>query len=185
MVHSIRSRLKDEEHLRNKLQRKAAEGEEIRAEDLLSRITDLAGVRILHLYQSQFAEINAVIAEQFQRHDWYLLEPPVAYTWDPDSTQFFEGLGIRAKLKASYYTSIHYTVKPRSDSNLSCEIQVRTLFEEAWGEIDHQVNYPVASEIGTCKEQLKVLAKIVGASTRLADSIFRSHSTDTRNGSNS
>ncbi|WP_315782452.1 hypothetical protein [Bradyrhizobium sp. SZCCHNPS1003] len=30
----------------------------------------------------------------------------------------------------------------RPDSPLSCEIQVRTLFEEIWGEIDHQLNYP-------------------------------------------
>ena len=167
--------MKDEEHLRAKLIRKAAEGECIDSEHLLARITDLAGVRVLHLYQAQFAKIHEVITDQIRRGDWCLCEPPVAYTWDPECTQFFESLGVRTELKASHYTSIHYTVKPRPESNLACEIQVRTLFEEAWGEIDHQINYPTESRIRTCKEQLKVLAKLVGASTRLADSIFRSH----------
>jgi len=174
VVHSIRSRMKDENHLREKLIRKRANGEQIAAQDLLSRVTDLAGVRVLHLYQTQFDRIHRVIMDQVARGDWSLREAPVAYTWDPESTEFFEQLGLRTELKLSHYTSIHYVVKPRLDSSLSCEIQVRTLFEEAWGEIDHHINYPQQSDIATCREQLKVLAKLVGASTRLADSIFRS-----------
>lgn len=175
VVHSIRSRMKDEDHLRDKLIRKLANGAQIVAQDLLSQVTDLAGVRVLHLYQTQFDRIHRVITDQIARGDWSLRETPVAYTWDPESTEFFEQLGLRTELKLSHYTSIHYVVKPRLDSSLSCEIQVRTLFEEAWGEIDHQINYPQQSDVATCREQLKVLAKLVGASTRLADSIFRSH----------
>jgi len=167
--------MKDEDHLREKLIRKRANGEQIAAQDLLSRVTDLAGVRVLHLYQTQFDRIHRVIKDQIARGDWSLREAPLAYTWDPESTEFFEQLGLRTELKLSHYTSIHYVVKPRLDSSLSCEIQVRTLFEEAWGEIDHQINYPQQSGVATCREQLKVLAKLVGASTRLADSIFRSH----------
>ncbi len=56
-----------------------------------------------------------------------------------------------------------------------CEIQVRTLFEEIWGEIDHAINYPHSTESIACKEQLKVMTKLVSTGTRLADSIFRSH----------
>lgn len=175
IVHSIRARMKDEQHLRQKLSRKLAEGDRILPADLLLRITDLAGVRVLHLYQMQFDRIHQVIMDQIWRGDWVLREPPVAYTWDPESSAFFEGLGIRPELKPSHYTSIHYVVKPRADSPLSCEIQVRTLFEEAWGEIDHQINYPEHSDVLACREQLKVLAKIVGASTRLGDAIIRSH----------
>jgi len=63
-------------------------------------------------------------------------------------------------------------VKPQAGSPLTCEIQVRTLFEEAWGEIDHALNYPRATEILACKEQLRVLAKLASTGTRLADSIF-------------
>jgi putative GTP pyrophosphokinase len=176
-IHSIRYRLKDEGHLRGKLQRKMDAGEEFPAVDLLTRINDLVGVRVLHLYQDQFPRIHETIQDQVSRADWALHEPPVAYTWDPECSDFYKSHGLETELKPSHYTSIHYVVKPRMDSPLSCEIQVRTLFEEAWGEIDHTINYPKATEVKTCREQLRVLAKLVGASTRLADSIFRSHST--------
>ena len=51
-------------------------------------------------------------------------------------------------------------------------MQVRTLFEEVWGEIDHTFNYPVKTTNRVVQEQLKVLARVVGAGTRLSDSIF-------------
>lgn len=176
-IHSIRYRLKNEEHLRDKLLRKLDAGEEFPAAELLTRINDLVGVRVLHLYQDQFPRIHETIQDQVSRADWSLQEPAVAYTWDPECSNFYKSLGLETELKPSHYTSIHYVVKPRKDSPLACEIQVRTLFEEAWGEIDHTINYPKPTEVNTCREQLRVLAKLVGASTRLADSIFRSHST--------
>jgi len=52
-------------------------------------------------------------------------------------------------------------------------VQVRTLFEEIWGEVDHALNYPTPTETISCREQLKVLAKLVGAGSRLVDSIFK------------
>ena len=66
---------------------------------------------------------------------------------------------------------------------MCCEIQVRTLFEEIWGEIDHAINYPVATESVACKEQLRVLAKLASTGSRLADSIFRSYGEYIGNGS--
>jgi ppGpp synthetase/RelA/SpoT-type nucleotidyltranferase len=51
--------------------------------------------------------------------------------------QFPKGLDNNYQQKESYYTSIRYLVKPRHD-----EIQVRTLFEEIWGGIDHTIYYP-------------------------------------------
>lgn len=174
VIHSIRSRLKNDEHLREKLNRKRTAGLEFPAEKLLEEITDLAGIRIIHLWQGQFPAIHNSIMEQVNRGDWHLHEEPIAYTWDPEYTSQFDELGIQTKLKPSHYTSIHYVLKPRSGSNLACEVQVRTLFEEAWGEIDHTINYPKPSEVFSCREQLRVLAKLVGACTRLSDSIIRS-----------
>lgn len=52
---------------------------------------------------------------------------------------------------------------------------MRTLFEEIWGEIDHTINYPHVTDSIACKEQLKVLAKLISSGTRLSDSIFRSY----------
>src|SRR5690606_20508189 len=61
VVHSLRKRLKDEEHLREKLKRKSEEGRVITVENLFSEITDLAGLRVLHLHQDQFGKIDAFV----------------------------------------------------------------------------------------------------------------------------
>ena len=50
-------------------------------------------------------------------------------------------------------------IKPRENSPVSCEIQIRTLFEEIWGEIAHMVNYPEPSDSVFLREQIGVLAR--------------------------
>ena len=175
ILHSLKSRVKDPEHLKEKIRRKIVEGLSITPDNVFNSITDVAGIRVMHLYQQEFEMISQVINEQITRGDWVLFAKPKAYTWDPESRSFFEGLGLDVHIKESFYTSIHYVVRPRADSEVSCEIQVRTLFEEIWGEIDHQINYPVPTESLACREQLRVLARLTGAGSRLADSIFRVH----------
>jgi ppGpp synthetase/RelA/SpoT-type nucleotidyltranferase len=55
---------------------------------------------------------------------------------------------------------------------MTAEIQVRTLMEEVWGEVDHTMNYPYPVESLACREQLKVLARVTSSASRLVDSIF-------------
>lgn len=175
VVHSVKMRLKKIDHLQTKIERKWKDDAQIGPDNLFDRITDLAGVRVLHLYQDQFPKIHGEILTKVRGlNDWYLPEPPRAYTWDPESRKFFEDIGIGVEVKESFYTSVHYLVRPRSDSPLCCEVQVRTLFEEIWGEVDHALNYPEPSLNLSCREQLRVLAKLVGAGSRLVDSVFRS-----------
>lgn len=173
LIHSFKSRLKDPGHLRAKVIRKAAEGKAITINDFYSKVTDLAGVRILHLFQEHFSDINAVIRKKVDEGDWFLAERPKAYTWDPEAAAYFNRFDLEVSEKPTSYTSIHYLVKPRADSKLCCEIQVRTLFEEIWGEVDHQINYPIATDNISLREQIKVLSKIVGAGSRLLDSLKR------------
>lgn len=175
IIHSIKSRLKDPDHLEDKLHRNLKKGVVITKQNLFTSITDFIGVRVLHLYQDQFEPIHVAINEKVANGDWLFVEPPKAYTWDPESVLFYNNLGIKTELKETYYTSIHYLVKPNNQNSICCEIQVRTLFEEIWGEIDHTINYPHPTDSVACKEQLRVLAKLVSTGTRLADSIFRSH----------
>ena len=176
VVHSVKSRMKDFKHLRKKIQRKSSTEDPITPENIFDRITDIAGVRVLHLYQAQFTQIHRAINEKLDSQDWILYEHPKAFTWDPESQDFFAEHGLNVEVKESLYTSIHYVIKPRTDSPVSCEIQVRTLFEEIWAEIAHLVNYPEPSDNEVCREQIGVLARLVGAGSRLADSIYRIHS---------
>lgn len=175
VVHSYKSRLKDREHLRAKLVRKRAEGRPITAENLFQEVTDLAGVRVMHLFQEHFGQIDKVIRRKVDLGDWILGEKPKAYTWDPEAAEFFSNFDLNVEQKPTSYTSVHYLIRPRADSPLCCEVQVRTLFEEIWGEVDHQINYPVPTDDLSCREQIKVLSKIVGAGSRLLDSLHRVH----------
>lgn len=176
IIHSVKSRFKDPEHLRDKIIRKKQKGRVVEKSNLFQEINDLIGVRVLHLYQDQFCSIHEEILKKVNdMGDWSFVEEPKAYTWDPESKQHYEALEISTEVRDTYYTSVHYIVKPNNNKNsVCCEIQVRTLFEEIWGEIDHTINYPHNTESVACKEQLRVLSKLVSTGTRLADSIFRS-----------
>lgn len=175
IVHSYKSRLKDREHLRTKLARKRAEGRPVAPEDLFVRITDLAGVRIIHLFQEHFSQIDGLVRGKVEAGDWVLGERAKAYTWDPEAAEYFAKFDLEVLQKPTSYTSVHYLIKPRADSHLCCEVQVRTLFEEIWGEVDHQINYPAPTKSLACGEQIKVLSKLVGAGSRLLDSLYRVH----------
>lgn len=175
VVHSIKSRLKDVGHLRDKLNRKWDTNAHIDGSNVFSEIADLAGVRVLHLYQDQFPLIHQSILSQVNSGDWHFHENPKVYSWDPEAHEFFRNLGLEPEIKPSYYTSIHYVLKPRKDAEVCCELQVRTLFEEIWGEIDHKLNYPHPTNSVACREQIRVLSKLVSTGTRLADAIFRTH----------
>jgi len=181
VIHSIKIRIKDILHIKAKLERKHEQIDPITVDNVFNRITDIAGIRVMHLYQEQFTVIHHCIHNQLIRGDWVLFERPKAYTWDPESREFFEKHDLEVQIKESFYTSIHYVVKPRKDSEVTCEIQVRTLFEEIWGEIDHAINYPQCTNILACREQLRVLARLVSAGSRLADSIFRVYHEEKKN----
>ncbi len=175
IIHSLKTRLKDPHHLRDKIERKNRDGVEVSTDNLFGKITDLIGLRVLHLYQDQFPVIHEEILKYIQEGDWIFVEEPKAMTWDPESKQMYDELGIETEIRPTFYTSVHYLIKPNNNNTnpICCEIQVRTLFEEIWGEIDHSINYPHPTANVACKEQLRVLSKLVGTGTRLADSIFR------------
>ncbi|MBW4787099.1 RelA/SpoT domain-containing protein [Alcaligenes faecalis subsp. faecalis] len=174
-VHSVKSRLKDPDHLREKIYRKWADDDPITEDNLYEKITDLAGVRVLLLHQEKFVEIKKAIDLRVSKSEWHLVENPKAYTWDPEAKLFFESLGYPVHTKESFYTSVHYVIRQHAESEICCEIQIRTLFEEIWGEVDHEINYPEKTTNNHCRDQILVLAKLIGAGSRLVDSIFSSN----------
>jgi len=180
-VHSFKSRLKDREHLRDKLRTKLLDSRGtgkaflIRPENLLVKINDLAGIRILHLYTRQVPSIDAALRAIFAEQRYKLVEKPFARTWDDENRAFFQQCGIRTEKSPSFYTSVHYVISSSSRTVLTSEIQVRTLMEEVWGEVDHAINYPQESKSFSCREQLKVLARVTSGATRLVDSIMQTH----------
>src|SRR5208282_62497 len=126
IVHSYKSRLKDKKHLRDKIIRKINSGKDINEVSFFFELTDLAGVRILHLFQQDFNAIDKVIRQKIDEGDWIFAERPKAYTWDPEAAAYFGNFKLDVSEKPTSYPSVHYLVKPRQESPLCCEIQVRT-----------------------------------------------------------
>lgn len=179
-IHSTKARLKDPSHLRDKLFRKLekqkAKGRTlgINETNLFRKVTDLAGIRLLHLHTDQFIAIDRALRAVFEEYRYPLVEKPSARTWDDEYRKFFAEAGVRTIKSPKMYTSVHYVIESNNVNKGTCEIQVRTLAEELWGEVDHSMNYPHESKIQACREQIKVLARLTSSCSRLVDSIFSS-----------
>lgn len=186
LVHSTKSRLKDPDHLRGKLFRKIADCRkqktkfEITPENLLIKINDLVGVRLLHLHTRQIKDIDREMRRILKEQQYHLIEGPFARTWDDESRGFMDECGIETQDSPSMYTSVHYVVSSASRTTVTAEIQVRTLMEEVWGEVDHAIRYPEKTPSLACQEQLKVLARATSTATRLVDAIFLTEEEDER-----
>ena len=185
LYHSIRWRVKDPQHLRDKLIRKlgkshdSGEAFDISEDNLYEKITDLVGVRLLHLHTTQFPAINEALLGLLQEDGYEVLEGPEARLWDDEYRRYFRGIGVPTVDSERMYTSVHYVVALTTRTRRTGEIQVRTLAEELWGEVDHTINYPHECDVLACREQLKVLARATSTCTRLVDAIFTTYSAET------
>jgi putative GTP pyrophosphokinase len=182
LIHSSKARVKDPDHLRDSLrrkwrrsQRKGGKEFDVTPDNLFRAVNDLAGFRILHLYTQQVANIDRSLKEVFEEHRYPIVEGPIAKTWDDESRRFFEGIGIATEDSETMYTSVHYVIQNNTRTDYTIEIQVRTLMEEVWGEVDHTINYPRPCSSLACREQISALARVTSGCTRLVDSIFRSY----------
>lgn len=182
LVHSVKRRMKDPAHLKEKLERKLRKAKkdgstfDLTKDNLFLRINDLGGLRILHLHTQQMGDLHLALLEILDQAQCDLHEPPSANIWDEESRTYFESIGIKTDVNPRLYSSVHYVIRPRSNnSEISCEIQVRTLADEIWGEIDHKINYPHPHQSLACREQIKALARVASSCSRLVDSIVASH----------
>jgi putative GTP pyrophosphokinase len=180
-IHSLKWRTKEPAHLEDSLRRKALralrEGRtfHITKDNVFENVPDLAGVRLLHLHMRQMLSLHPLLMGVIQSEGYVLEGTPEAKTWDPEYAGMLEALGLTVIRDDSLYTSVHYVIKQNNTTKRLCELQVRTLAEEVWGEISHTINYPHETDSIACKEQLKVLARLVSGCSRLVDSIVASY----------
>lgn len=180
LVHSVKYRVKDPAHLRDKLIRKYRECEmeqrdfQYTKDNLFSEIGDLAGYRVLYLHTRQFGRLNAHLVPILEESH-KIIEGPIAKVWDQETKEYFESIGVETEANKRMYSSVHYLVRPNSRTTLTIELQVRTLADEIWGEIDHKINYPHPHELLACREQIRALARLTSSCSRLVDSVMATH----------
>jgi putative GTP pyrophosphokinase len=182
-IHFLKWRVKDPDHLREKLYRKALERKmavrsgrkrppiAIDENNLFNKVTDLAGVRLIYLHTDQFSRIHSQILDLLTLGQYRLVEKPTASCWDSEYESVYKALGIRTR-QTEGYSSVHYVFEINRRTGITCELQVRTITDEVWGEVSHKVNYQQNSPSTLCQKQLRTLARLTTGCTRLVDSIF-------------
>lgn len=129
-------------------------------------INDLLGVRVITYYESDLKKVENLILDQFEQ-----VEPPEDKKDDLSSSEFG-------------YRSIHYIVKLdkkrknlpecRDYRDLYAEIQIRTISQQAWAEIQHQLEYKPMEPNMEIPDDLKRRINRLSALFEIADHEFDS-----------
>lgn len=187
-IHSYRYRTKAVDHVLEKIVRKRKESPEKYADldhtNFHKYMTDLIGIRVFFLYREDWVHFHRYITSRFENdpsqyiHDrlkdfdenpdhYYLAERPKAYKRTGD-TKIYDGSEIDI-ITDGIYRSLHYIVKYKG---YYVEIQGRTLFEEGWSEIDHDIVYKEAQDDEMLKDYSRLLNRLSGLADEMS-SYFR------------
>lgn len=187
-LHSYNGRVKDPYHLIEKIIRKRntndAKYSNMLVSDYYKYITDLIGCRILLVYKRDWESVHNYLTEHFPNDTSryidcnhfassydaadasvsqpYMAEPPVAHIRLGDPEIYQNKLKV---LNNHYYRSLHYVLRYGA---YYVEIQVRTLFDEAWGEVDHDVLYPYHKSDKVLVGFSQLLNRVAGAGDEMS-----------------
>lgn len=169
-VHSLRYRIKDTEHLIEKVIRKNCDyvrtGDMITVLNYKDKITDLMGLRILLLFKEDWEGVHDYIMGQYGD---CMNEEPFVYIRKGDRRELYEG---KIKIVDSRtYRSVHYVI--RDNSGVCAEIQVRTLNEEAWSEVDHKLCYPYNMKNEMLNSYMDIMGQMTGMNDNLGSFMHR------------
>lgn len=131
-IHSISSRPKDIDSLYDKVKRKEY--------TKLSNITDLSGIRIICYFSDQVDEVAKIIENNFIISNESSIDK--RKTLDPDKFGYLS-LHFVAKLSDDRSKLLEY----QRFKDLNCEIQIRSILQHAWAEIEHDLGYKSSIEI--------------------------------------
>ena len=187
-IHSYRYRTKEAEHLMEKVVRKKKENPEKFAgldhTNYYKYVTDLIGIRVFFLYREDWIHFHRYITSRIENNPalyirdrlrdfdedpdhYYLAERPKAYKRTGD-TKIYDGKEIEI-ITDGIYRSLHYIVKYKG---YYVEIQGRTLFEEGWSEIDHDIVYKEAQDDEMLRDYSRLLNRLSGLADEMS-SYFR------------
>lgn len=196
-VHSYLSRVKDPEHLIAKIIRKKQEKyrkyKKLDKTNYEKFITDLIGIRCLVLFKADWTSFHNYIISQFENNvdyyikdsildfdedeeHFYIAEKPKVHIRNGDAREIYdELLPPDCVIDGKVYRSVHYIIKYKG---VYLEIQVRTLFEEGWGEIDHSVVYPYFQNDQILKEYTELLNRLSGLADEMGSFFYRLKKTE-------
>ena len=164
-LHTITYRIKDEARLIEKIDEEnkqlGVEAAPITQKNFQERVGDLLGIRLICLRLSDIKRVEAYLGLLAE-------EKILRFIRKPDQKKSFvlpvdpgEAIPEGLDLRYSGYSSIHYQVELGENSDatdelkgLQIEFQLRTILEEAWGEIDHKYRYVLSRSGDTLPEYI-------------------------------
>ncbi len=149
-IHSVTARVKSAESLEGKLARPD------RTYESLWDVTDLVGLRVITYFEDDVDRVGRLVEAHW----------PVDFANSTDKRR-------RRETSAFGYSSLHYVCNMAADGALPesarCEVQVRTLLEHAWAEIEHDLGYKAEAQMP--KHVQRRLVRLAGL-LELADQEF-------------
>ncbi|MDR0426421.1 MAG: hypothetical protein LBH24_04525 [Clostridiales bacterium] len=138
-IHTVKHRVKDTEHLIEKIIRKMNKPDvSIDLENYLDEITDIIGIRAIHIFRADSEVLFDQICRQYKKS--FAEKPVVKMRNGDDVTPYQKMINRGAAVEfAERYRSVHYLI--RLKSNAKIELQTRTIFEEGWSAPDHELLY--------------------------------------------
>ncbi len=195
--HSFSSRLKEPRHLLAKIVRKRIENyakyRDMTLENYRYFATDLIGVRGLLLYREDWVNFHQYITKAFCMNkeqyahdnaanlaalpDYSMAEAPKVHIRKGDYAEIYYNWIAPDHIKdGKHYRSIHYILKYQQEF---IEVQVRTLFEEGWGEVDHHIVYPYKTSNSMLREYSELLNRLAGMADEMSSFYRRIKDLDT------
>lgn len=174
-IHTVKSRMKEPDRMIEKIIRKTkdrkekyGESFEFTVDNYKDEINDLIGIRVIHIFKEQWREIHEYIMST-----WKVIEI-TANVREGDNIEVFKDLNIEVRSRASGYRSVHYLVEfYPTNRRVIAEIQVRTIFEEGYGEIDHRLRYSHIEIPEILKSNLLLFNRIIGSADEMASLISK------------
>lgn len=171
-VHAIKYQLINSEELMEKL----ADYQQQHPNTILNLsnyeelIENLISIRIISLFKSDWAKIHESILDQF-----VLIGNVTANVSAADaisSTSPFTDKGLSLKTETDGYRSVDYVIKTApSKKEYKVAVQVRSIFEEGWAEIDHLARYQDKMDASILNEFSKTLQNLSNGADEMAEFI--------------
>ncbi len=166
-IRAVYTRIKRPERVIDKIFRKSPEYPAGIAPDSFYRMHDCLGARIIVYFLSQMPYIDHELrsSKSFEISPEF---PPEGYL-SKDLLNRFGLSHIAYKEKESGYSSVHYIVrvksKPKCEGNHPWfEIQVRTLAQELWCEMEHMLAYKSEESANySAKRRLQILSSQINS----------------------
>ena len=167
-VHSVRTRIKRVESVEDKILRRPDIFEAGLNPQSFYKMNDTLGIRVILYFLCHLPLIDGELRKLEDKLEISQVTAPKAYL-PSELTKRLSLMHLNPREKESGYASVHYTLRLKNsdvpaEQRPWFELQVRTLVEDVWGEIEHVLGYkPEKRTSFAVRQQFQIISKQLAA----------------------